>query len=38
MGDNRTQQEKQHDKVSPGSGSGRQQDAQKQGAPGVPKR
>ena len=37
MADNRTQQEKQHDKIRP-TVHGRQRDAQKQGESGKPKR
>lgn len=37
MADNRTQQEKQHDKIRP-TGHGRQRDAQKQGEPGKAKK
>lgn len=37
MADNRTQQEKLHDRIKP-TGNGRQRDAQKQGKPGEPKR
>lgn len=39
MADGRTQQERAHDRVGPGDGTGRQRDAQQTGpTPGAPKR